>query len=121
MAETVVITGGAGYLGSHLAQRLLAVGRSVVCVDNFCTSMRSNIAHVIEYPAFRLIRADVSEYLDVDGRVDAVLHVASPASPVDYLELPIATLKAGSIGTMHALTLADDKGACFLLASTSEV
>jgi len=121
MAETVVITGGAGFLGSHLSQRLLADGCSVICLDNFCTGTQDNIAHLIEDPAFRLIRYDVTEYLHVGGRVDAVLHFASPASPVDYLELPIETLKVGSIGTMHALGLARDKGARFLLASTSEV
>jgi dTDP-glucose 4,6-dehydratase len=121
MAETVVITGGAGFLGSHLAQRLLADGCSVTCVDNFCTGTHANVAHMMMNPAFRLVRYDVSEYLDVDGPVGAVLHFASPASPVDYLELPIATLKVGSIGTMHALALARNKGARFLLASTSEV
>ena len=121
MAETVVITGGAGFLGSHLSERLLADGCSVICLDNFCTGAVDNVAHLIENPAFRLIRYDVSEYLHVGGPVDAVLHFASPASPVDYLELPIATLKVGSIGTMHALGLARGKGARFLLASTSEV
>ena len=121
MAETVVITGGAGFLGSHLSERLLADGCSVICLDNFCTGTPANVAHLIENPAFRLVRYDVTEYLHVGGPVDAVLHFASPASPVDYLELPIATLKVGSIGTMHALGLAREKGARFLLASTSEV
>jgi dTDP-glucose 4,6-dehydratase len=121
MANTVVITGGAGFLGSHLSERLLADGCSVICLDNFCTGTPNNVAHLIENPAFRLIRYDVSEYLHVGGPVDAVLHFASPASPVDYLELPIATLKVGSIGTMHALGLARGKGARFVLASTSEV
>ena len=121
MAKTVVITGGAGFLGSHLSERLLAGGCSVICLDNFCTGTPNNVAHLIENPAFRLIRYDVSEYLHVGGPVDAVLHFASPASPVDYLDLPIATLKVGSIGTMHALGLARGKGARFLLASTSEV
>ena len=121
MAKTVVITGGAGFLGSHLSERLLAGGCSVICLDNFCTGTPDNVAHLIENPAFRLIRYDVSEYLHVGEPVDAVLHFASPASPVDYLELPIATLKVGSIGTMHALGLARRKGARFLLASTSEV
>jgi dTDP-glucose 4,6-dehydratase len=121
MAKRVVITGGAGFLGSHLSERLLAGGCSVICLDNFCTGTPDNVAHLIENPAFRLIRYDVSEYLHVGEPVDAVLHFASPASPVDYLELPIATLKVGSIGTMHALGLARRKGARFLLASTSEV
>ena len=121
MAKTVVITGGSGFLGSHLSERLLAGGCSVICLDNFCTGTPNNVAHLIENPAFRLIRYDVSEYLHVGGPVDAVLHFASPASPVDYLDLPIATLKVGSIGTMHALGLARGKGARFLLASTSEV
>jgi dTDP-glucose 4,6-dehydratase len=121
MAETVVITGGAGFLGSHLSQRLLADGCCVICLDNFCTGTQGNVAHLIGDPAFRLIRYDVTEYLHVSGPVNAVLHFASPASPVDYLGLPIETLKVGSIGTMHALGLARDKGARFLLASTSEV
>jgi dTDP-glucose 4,6-dehydratase len=121
MAETVVITGGAGFLGSHLSERLLAEGRSVICLDNYCTGTPTNVEHLIENPLFRLIRYDVTEYLHVGGPVQAVLHFASPASPVDYLELPIETLKVGSIGTIHALGLARDKGARFLLASTSEV
>ena len=120
-AETIVITGGAGFLGSHLSDRLVADGCSVVCLDDFCTGTPANVAHLIENPAFRLIRYDVTEYLHVGGPVDTVLHFASPASPVDYLDLPIETLKVGSIGTMHALGLARDKGARFLLASTSEV
>ena len=119
--ETIVITGGAGFLGSHLSERLLADGCTVICLDNFCTGTPANVAHLIETPAFRLMRYDVTEYLYVGGPVDAVLHFASPASPVDYLELPIETLKVGSIGTIHALGLAREKGARFLLASTSEV
>jgi dTDP-glucose 4,6-dehydratase len=119
--ETIVITGGAGFLGSHLSERLLADGCSVICLDNFCTGTPANVAHLIENPRFRLMRYDVTEYLYVGGPVDAVLHFASPASPVDYLELPIETLKVGSIGTIHALGLAREKGARFLLASTSEV
>jgi dTDP-glucose 4,6-dehydratase len=93
----------------------------VICLDNFCTGTPANVAHLIENPRFRLMRYDVTEYLYVGGPVDAVLHFASPASPVDYLELPIETLKVGSIGTIHALGLAREKGARFLLASTSEV
>jgi dTDP-glucose 4,6-dehydratase len=121
MTETIVITGGAGFLGSHLSERLLADGCSVICLDNFCTGAPGNVAHLIENPAFRLVRYDVTEYLYVGGPVDTVLHFASPASPVDYLELPIETLKVGSMGTIHALGLAREKGARFLLASTSEV
>lgn len=121
MSERIVITGGAGFLGTHLSERLLADGCQVTCLDNFCTGTPDNLRHLSENPALRLIRCDVSEYLHVGGPVDAVLHFASPASPVDYLELPIATLKAGSIGTLHALGLAREKGARFLLASTSEV
>jgi dTDP-glucose 4,6-dehydratase len=119
--DTIVITGGAGFLGSHLCERLLADGCSVICLDNFCTGTPANVAHLIENPRFRLMRYDVTEYLYVGGPVDAVLHFASPASPLDYLELPIETLKVGSIGTIHALGLAREKGARFLLASTSEV
>jgi dTDP-glucose 4,6-dehydratase len=119
--DTIVITGGAGFLGSHLCERLLADGCTVICLDNFCTGAPANVAHLIENPRFRLIRYDVTEYLYVGGPVDAVLHFASPASPLDYLELPIETLKVGSIGTIHALGLAREKGARFLLASTSEV
>jgi dTDP-glucose 4,6-dehydratase len=119
--DRIVITGGAGFLGSHLCERLLADGCSVICLDNFCTGTPANVAHLIENPRFRLMRYDVTEYLYVGGPVDAVLHFASPASPVDYLELPIETLKVGSIGTIHALGLAREKDARFLLASTSEV
>jgi NAD(P)-dependent dehydrogenase (short-subunit alcohol dehydrogenase family) len=108
--ETIVITGGAGFLGSHLSERLLAEGCSVICLDNFYTGTPANVAHLIENPAFRLMRYDVTEYLYVGGAVDAVLHFASPASPVDYLELAIETLKVGSIGTIHALGLAREKG-----------
>jgi dTDP-glucose 4,6-dehydratase len=121
MGETVVITGGAGFLGSHLSERLVAEGRSVVCVDNFCTGTPANVAHLADNPAFHLVRCDITEHLEVAGPVGAVLHFASPASPADYLEMPIETLKVGSIGTIHALELAREKGARFVLASTSEV
>ena len=115
-----VVTGGAGFLGSHLCERLVADGWSVVCLDDFVTGTPDNVAHLVGHPRFRLLRADVTDYVHVPGPVDAVAHLASPASPVDYLKLPIETLKVGSVGTLHALGLAKDKGARFLLASTSE-
>jgi dTDP-glucose 4,6-dehydratase len=115
-----VVTGGAGFLGSHLCERLLAEGYGVLCLDNFLTGTPANVAHLLEDPRFRLVRADVTDYVHVAGRVDVVLHFASPASPIDYLLLPIATMKVGSIGTLHALGLAKEKGARFIIASTSE-
>jgi dTDP-glucose 4,6-dehydratase len=115
-----VVTGGAGFLGSHLCERLLDDGHEVVALDNFLTGTPNNVAHLLERDGFRLIRVDVTEYVHVPGPVDQVLHFASPASPIDYLLLPIETLKVGSIGTLHALGLAKEKGARFLLASTSE-
>jgi dTDP-glucose 4,6-dehydratase len=115
------VTGGAGFLGSHLCERLVDMGFEVVCLDNFCTGAAANLAHLIGHPRFRLVDADVTDFLYVAGDIGYVLHFASPASPADYLQLPIATLKVGSIGTLHALGLARDKGARFLLASTSEV
>jgi dTDP-glucose 4,6-dehydratase len=116
-----VVTGGAGFLGSHLCEVLLDRGDEVVCLDNFLTGSPDNVAHLTPNPRFRLVRSDVTDYLHVGGPVDIVLHFASPASPIDYLNLPIETLKVGSIGTMHALGLAREKGARFVLASTSEV
>ncbi|MDX6285782.1 MAG: dTDP-glucose 4,6-dehydratase [Frankiales bacterium] len=116
-----VVTGGAGFLGSHLCERLLDDDYEVVCLDNFLTGTPVNVEHLMEHEGFRLMRVDVSEYIHVVGRVDAVLHFASPASPIDYLKLPIHTLKVGSIGTLHALGLAKEKGARFVIASTSEV
>jgi len=116
----VVVTGGAGFLGSHLCTRLVDEGHEVICLDNFITGDAGNVAQLIGWPGFRLVRADVTDYLHVGGPVDLVLHFASPASPTDYLELPIATMKVGSIGTLHALGLAREKGARFVLASTSE-
>lgn len=121
MSETVVVTGGAGFLGSHLCERLLADGDTVICIDNFCTGTPRNVEHLLQRPNFRLVRYDVTDYLHVSGPVDAVVHFASPASPKDYLDLPIETLKVGSVGTMNALGLARAKGARLLLASTSEV
>ena len=115
-----VVTGGAGFLGSHLCETLLATNYEVLCLDNFVTGVPANVAHLMEDPNFRLVRADVTDYVHVGDHVDAVLHFASPASPIDYLELPIHTLKVGSIGTLHALGLAREKSARFLLASTSE-
>jgi dTDP-glucose 4,6-dehydratase len=117
----VVVTGGAGFLGSHLCEELLRRGADVICLDNFLTGTPTNVAHLSESPGFRLIRCDVTDFIHVPGPVDVVLHFASPASPVGYLKLPIHTLKVGSIGTGHALGLAMDKGARLVLASTSEV
>ncbi len=116
-----VVTGGAGFLGSHLCEHLLALGHEVLCLDNFVTGGPHNVEHLLEHPGFRLIRCDVTEYVHVPGPVDYVLHFASPASPIDYLKLPVETLKVGSLGTLHALGLSKEKGARFLLASTSEV
>jgi dTDP-glucose 4,6-dehydratase len=117
----IVVTGGAGFLGSHLVDRLLAGGAQIICFDNLVTGDERNVAHLADEPRFTWIRQDVTTHLEVDGAVDAVLHFASPASPVDYLELPIQTLKVGSLGTHNALGLAKAKGARFMLASTSEV
>lgn len=116
-----LITGGAGFLGSHLCDRMLAEGHEVLCFDNFLTGRPENIAHLMGNPRFRLVEYDVTDYLYVDGRLDYVLHFASPASPSDYLRFPIQTLKVGAIGTHKALGLSKAKGARFLLASTSEV
>ncbi len=117
----ILITGAAGFLGSHLCDRLVAEGHSVVGMDNFITGSPDNIAHHFGHPDFSFIEQDVTDYIYVEGDLDAVLHFASPASPIDYLELPIPTLKVGSLGTHKALGLAKSKGARFLLASTSEV
>jgi dTDP-glucose 4,6-dehydratase len=119
--ERVVVTGGAGFLGSHLCDHLLGRGIAVVAIDNLVTGSLDNIAHLSGNRAFSLQRQDVTEYLDVEGPVDAVLHFASPASPIDYALLPIETIKVGTLGTHRALGLAMAKGARFLLASTSEV
>jgi dTDP-glucose 4,6-dehydratase len=116
-----VVTGGAGFLGSHLCERLLAEGYRVVCVDNLLTGRIDNIQHLLGRADFEFLRHDVSTPFEVEGKVDRVLHFASPASPLDYLELPIQTLKVGSLGTHNTLGLAKAKGARYLLASTSEV
>jgi len=117
----VLITGAAGFLGSHLTDRFLADGHSVVGLDNFITGNPENIAHLMGNERFEFVRHNISTYTYVSGTLDGVLHFASPASPVDYLEHPIATLKVGSLGTHNALGLAKAKGAQFFLASTSEV
>ena len=116
-----VVTGGAGFLGSHLCDRLIGMGDEVVCMDNLITGNKDNIAHLLGNPRFKYVRHNVVDYLFVEGPVDAVLHFASPASPIDYLKMPIQTLKVGSLGTHKTLGLAKEKKARFLLASTSEV
>ncbi len=122
MSEKVVlITGGAGFIGSHLCDFYLAKGFRVVCVDNFLTGNRDNIAHLKTESRFTLLEQNVSDHIDYSGPVDYVLHFASPASPVDYLQYPIPTLKVGALGTHNALGLAKAKQATFLIASTSEV
>jgi dTDP-glucose 4,6-dehydratase len=118
---TSLITGGAGFLGSHFCDLLLAEGHSVICVDNFITGNRDNISHLLDRSDFRLIEHDVSLPFKIEEDLDNVIHFASPASPIDYLELPIQTLKVGSLGTHNALGLAKAKKARFLLTSTSEV
>jgi len=115
-----VVTGGAGFLGSHLSDRLLGEGHRVIAIDNLITGNMDNIAHLDGNPKFQFIRHDVTQYIDLPGAVDNIFHFASPASPIDYLQLPIQTLKVGSLGTHNALGLAKAKGARFLLASTSE-
>jgi dTDP-glucose 4,6-dehydratase len=117
----VLITGAAGFLGSHLCDRFLREGHSVVGMDNFITGRPENIAHLAGNGRFEFVRHDISTHTDVNGQLDGILHFASPASPIDYLEHPIATLKVGALGTHNALGIARAKGARFLLASTSEV
>ncbi|SQD98278.1 NAD-dependent epimerase/dehydratase [Parafrankia sp. Ea1.12] len=117
----VVVAGGAGFLGSHLCDRLLLDGEEVVCIDNFLTGRKGNVEHLLDRPGFELLEQDVAERVEVAGTVDAVLEFASPASPLDYARYPIETLKAGAHGTLNTLDLARAKGARFLLASTSEV
>jgi len=117
----LIITGGAGFLGSHLADHFLAQGHRVIVIDNLITGSLDNISHLFSNPDFSFIKADVTNYIHAPGRLDAVLHFASPASPIDYAHFPIPTLKVGALGTHKALGLAKDKGAVFMLASTSEV
>ncbi len=116
-----VVTGGAGFLGSHLCDRLLQAGAEVVAIDNLITGREANLDHLVGHDRFSFVKYDVTDYLHVPGEVDFILHFASPASPVDYLELPIQTLKVGALGTHKALGLARAKRATFMLASTSEV
>jgi dTDP-glucose 4,6-dehydratase len=116
-----LVTGGAGFLGSYLCERLLDEGAEVVCMDSFLTGGPRNVEHLIDRPAFRIIECDLTGYVHVPDELDLVLHFASAASPADYLRYPIETLRVGSVGTLHALGLAREKGARFVLASTSEV
>ena len=119
--KTAVVTGGAGFLGSHLCEKLIENDISVICIDNLLTGDLKNIEHLFGNRKFQFIHHDVTNFIHVPGNVDYVLHFASPASPIDYLQLPIQTLKVGSLGTHKTLGLAKEKGARFLLASTSEV
>ncbi len=117
----VLITGGAGFIGSHLCDFMLEKGHDVICMDNLITGSTDNISHLAGKKNFKFIEYDVTEYIFIEGKLDWILHFASPASPIDYMELPIQTLKVGSLGTHKAIGLAKNKGAKFLLASTSEV
>ena len=119
--KKAIITGGAGFLGSHLCEKLIENDIQVICIDNLLTGDISNIEHLFGYENFKFIKHDVTNFIHVPGKVDYILHFASPASPIDYLKLPIQTLKVCSLGTHKALGLAKEKGATFLLASTSEV
>jgi dTDP-glucose 4,6-dehydratase len=118
---TAVVTGGAGFLGSHLCDKLLAEGCKVICVDNLITGNINNISHLVGNENFLFLKHDITNYIFIPGRIDYILHFASPASPIDYLKLPIQTLKVGSLGTHKVLGLAKEKKARMLLASTSEV
>lgn len=119
--KVAVVTGGAGFLGSHLCDKLISNNNKVICIDNLLTGNIDNISHLFGNEHFSFIKHDITNFIHVPGHVDYILHFASPASPIDYLELPIQTLKVGSLGTHKALGLAKEKGARFLLASTSEV
>src|SRR5207342_3823957 len=117
----ILVTGGAGFIGSHLCERLLGEGNHVICIDNFLTGSPDNIAPFLGNQRFQFIQQDVTNFVYVPGKLDAIMHFASPASPIDYLEKPIQTLKVGSLGTHKTLGVAKDKGARYLIASTSEV
>ncbi len=119
--KIAVVTGGAGFLGSHLCDRLIQEGLKVICIDNLLTGNIANIEHLFGNEKFEFIKHDVTNFIHVPGKVDYILHFASPASPIDYLKLPIQTLKVGSLGTHKVLGLAKEKNSVFLLASTSEV
>ena len=119
--KKILINGGAGFIGSHLCDLFIAKGCGVICMDNFITGSMNNIKHLLKNKRFKFVKYNVAEYIDVKGRIDYILHFASPASPADYLKYPIQTLKVGSLGTHNALGLAKAKKAVFLLASTSEV
>lgn len=119
--KKILITGGAGFIGSHLCTFLFEKGFDIICMDNLITGTKDNIAHLLRKKNFKFIQHDVTKYMDIDGKLDYVLHFASPASPTDYLRFPIQTLKVGSLGTHNALGVAKAKKAKFLLASTSEV
>ncbi|MCF8242392.1 MAG: SDR family oxidoreductase [Melioribacteraceae bacterium] len=121
MSKTAVVTGGAGFLGSHLCDKLITNDIDVVCIDNLLTGNMANISHLFGNEKFSFVKHDVTNFIHVQGEVDYILHFASPASPIDYLKLPIQTLKVGSLGTHKVLGLAKEKNARFLLASTSEV
>ena len=121
MKKRVLITGGAGFLGSHLCELFLAKDYRVICMDNLITGKMANIRHLMKDKDFEFVRHNVSEYIDLKGKIDYILHFASPASPIDYLKYPIPTLKVGSLGTHNTLGLAKSKRCVFLLASTSEV
>ena len=121
MAERILITGGAGFIGSHLCEYLLEKEYYVICMDNFITGNKGNVSHLKDSENFEIVNHDITKYIDIKGELDYILHFASPASPIDYLKLPIQTLKVGSLGTHNALGLAKKKKSKFLLASTSEV
>ena len=119
--RVAVVTGGAGFLGSHLCDKLITEEMKVICIDNLITGNPDNISHLMGNDNFQFIKHDITNFIHVSGKVDYILHFASPASPIDYLKLPIQTLKVGSLGTHKVLGLAKEKNATFLLASTSEV
>lgn len=119
--KKVLVTGGSGFLGSHLCEKFLEKDYQVICMDNLITGNINNVSHLFNEPDFTFVKHDVTNFVHVAGKLDLILHFASPASPIDYLEMPIQTLKVGSLGTHKALGLAKEKGARFLLASTSEV